>query len=251
MADSSTSPGSRFDFPREVCLWRCSCGHQEFSREKPPQCWCGRDLHRVLPSNAHAPNIDGRALTLAEAPGELSAPHPTGLAELDNALGGGLVIPGSVVVWGDPGSGKTTLAFHFVRSLRRVLLAPLEMSVPLYRYAARRGGMDPARVILAEGREPRAWIARARAERCPALLVDSLGKVPDPVATMAELADSARRGWPELVVAVAHTTRAGDARGGADLEHEPDTLLHLAPGKVTIRKHRMGPGGEVRVAWPP
>jgi DNA repair protein RadA/Sms len=192
-----------------------------------------------------------RAPTLADAPSELPNPHPTGITQLDELLGGGFFVPSSVIIWGPPGSGKTTLALHFARHSSRVLLVGLEMNVQLYRYAAERAGVDAHRIVLAESESASGWIREAQARRCPTVIVDSLGKVPNPLATMAELAAAARAGAPRLVLAIAHNTRRDDARGGESLEHEPETLLFLEPGRVTVKKHRIGPGGSAEISWPP
>src|SRR5215213_9777818 len=49
------------------------------------------------------------ALLVADVPTDERRPHPTGIAEVDRVLGGGLV-PGSVTVLGGaPGMGKSTL----------------------------------------------------------------------------------------------------------------------------------------------
>ena len=56
---------------------------------------------------------------------------PTGVAELDRVLGGGLVPASLVLVSGDPGIGKSTLLLMALRSLsadRRVLLVTGEES---------------------------------------------------------------------------------------------------------------------------
>lgn len=248
VADVSSENARGLTTPARMCLWVCSCGHREFCRAEPAPCWCGRHLHRVDPFSDAAPD---RAPTLADAPAELSNPHPTGIAQLDELLGGGFFIPGSVIIWGPPGSGKTTLALHFARSSSRVLLVGLEMNTELYRYAAERAQLDARRAVLAEGESATEWIREAQARHCPTVIVDSLGKVPSPLATMAELAASARAGSPRLVLAIAHNTRRDDARGGESLEHEPETLLFLEPGRITVKKHRIGPGGSAEISWPP
>lgn len=132
------------------------------------------------------------------------------------------------------------------------MLAPLEMSAALYRHTAARGGARLDRVRLAPPESsPAEWIALARRERCEALIVDSLGKTSDPVRVLTELHDATNRGTVGLVVAIAHSTRDGDARGGPALEHEADTCIIIRPGNVAIVKDRFGPTGDVDLEWPP
>jgi DNA repair protein RadA/Sms len=50
-----------------------------------------------------------RLQTLAEISPRESARVPTGMAEFDRVLGGGLVPGGVVLIGGDPGIGKSTL----------------------------------------------------------------------------------------------------------------------------------------------
>ena len=70
---------------------------------------------------------------------------PTGIAELDRVLGGGLVPASAVLVGGDPGIGKSTLLLQAAASLaragRRVLYISGEESIEQIRLRARRLGV--------------------------------------------------------------------------------------------------------------
>ncbi len=78
---------------------------------------------------------------------------PTGIAELDRVLGGGLVPASAVLVGGDPGIGKSTLllqaAAQLARSGRRVLYVSGEELIEQVRMRARRLGLADAGVELA------------------------------------------------------------------------------------------------------
>ena len=47
--------------------------------------------------------------------------QPTGLSELDRALGGGLVDGGVILIGGDPGVGKSTLLLQAMSALAQVV----------------------------------------------------------------------------------------------------------------------------------
>ncbi|HXW32387.1 MAG TPA: ATPase domain-containing protein, partial [Acidimicrobiales bacterium] len=92
---------------------------------------------------------------LAEVDPLDAGPRPTGLAELDRVLGGGLV-PGSVtLLGGEPGVGKSTLLLQLLRaralSGEPVLLVCAEESPRQVRLRAERlGSLPPAVYVLAD-----------------------------------------------------------------------------------------------------
>src|SRR5690242_11537850 len=55
--------------------------------------------------------------TLSEIEAREAERVPTGIAEFDRALGGGLVAGGVVLIGGDPGIGKSTLLLQALASL--------------------------------------------------------------------------------------------------------------------------------------
>lgn len=248
MTDPSGRTGVRIDSLGEVCLWACPrCGHREFSRERPPGCWCGGALSlAVARDGAVRP-----ARTLADIPEPTWTRVPTSIPELDELTGGGLVTPSTVLVWGSRGSGKTTLAFRAARSLR-TLLVPLEMSAELYRHTAARAGAELRRIRIGPSDvNPALWLRCYRHEQCECLVIDSLGKTPEPVRIFERLGRACREGRVGLVLAIAHATRDGEARGGPALEHEADVCLVLEPGRFELAKNRFGATGRVRAEWPP
>ena len=75
-----------------------------------------------------AKGVAGKRVAFVGLAGSAEPPPrcPTGIAELDRVLGGGLVPASAVLVGGDPGIGKSTLLLQAAASLaragRRVLL---------------------------------------------------------------------------------------------------------------------------------
>src|SRR3954454_13439109 len=115
-------------------------------------------------------------LRLVEVEAEEADRIPTGVAELDRVLGGGLVPASLVLVGGEPGVGKSTLLTSALRAMsteRRVLLVTGEESVAQVGLrAARLGGAGDVE-ILAET-ELEAVCATLERERPAVCVIDSV-----------------------------------------------------------------------------
>jgi DNA repair protein RadA/Sms len=193
---------------------------------------------------------------------------PTGVAELDRVLGGGLV-PGSVtLIGGEPGIGKSTLVLQAVAGLagtgRRCLLVAAEESPgQVRRRATRLGATAPGVWMVAETSMP--GVRAAVTEVSPdVLVIDSIQTVWDPdlesvPGSMAQvrgcaqqLAALAKAGGPAVVL-LGHVTKDGALAGPRLLEHLVDTVLsfegdrHHALRLLRALKHRFGATGELGV----
>ena len=164
----------------------------------------------------------------------------TGIGELDRVLGGGLV-PGSVVLLGgEPGIGKSTLALQLAGSLQAlgstVLYVSGEESVEQIRLRAERLPTLPEdMVLLAETRAEA--IAEPWRMTSPALvLIDSIqtmqtervesaaGSVGQ-VRECASLLAAAAKSTGAAVVLIGHVTKDGGLAGPRVLEHLVDVVL--------------------------
>jgi len=183
-----------------------------------------------------------KAVPLREVDAD-AAPHiPTGLPELDRVLGGGLV-PGSVVLLGgEPGIGKSTLALQLAQRLGErglpVLYVTGEESLEQVRLrAGRLGEIGPSLVAVAETRVEA--LAGPWRELRPALvIVDSIQTLrteriesaPGSVAQVREsaalLAATAKTHGAALLV-VGHVTKEGTLAGPRVLEHLVDVVLNF------------------------
>lgn len=192
--------------------------------------------------------------------------RPTGLAELDRVLGGGLV-PGSVtLLGGEPGVGKSTLLLQVLRAVAAtgdtVILVSAEESAHQVRLRAERLGPVPSTLLLLPVTDVDA-AATAVAAVHPALtVVDSIqavvapgvaglpGSIPQ-VRACAELLVRLAKAHRVPTVLVGHVTKDGALAGPRVLEHLVDTVVtvegerHHALRLVRATKHRFGATGEL------
>jgi DNA repair protein RadA/Sms len=179
-------------------------------------------------------------LRLVEVDAEEAERIPTGVAELDRVLGGGLVPASLVLLGGEPGVGKSTLLLNALGAIsreRRALLITGEESVAQVKLrAARLGGCDAVE-ILAET-ELETVCATLEAERPAVCVVDSvqtlwsseIGSAPGSVSQVREAAARLLRVAKESGVAtflVGHVTKDGSVAGPRVLEHLVDCVLQF------------------------
>lgn len=213
----------------------------------------------------------GRPLRLDEIGGDAAEPRwSTGIRELDRVLGGGLV-PGSLVlIGGDPGIGKSTLALELAAALggtgRTVLYVSGEES-------PRQAKMRAERIALRRGLD-HLWIHSeieldailGEVERLkPALLVvdsiqtlhlGALDGAPGSVTQVREcglrlLRVAKERSLPVLLIG--HVTKDGGVAGPRTLEHMVDAVLYLEGDTrhgyriLSAAKNRFGGTNEIGV----
>jgi DNA repair protein RadA/Sms len=185
----------------------------------------------------------GRALALVGLDAEVALPErmATGIAELDRALGGGLVEGSATLIGGDPGIGKSTLLLQAAARLalagRSVAYVSGEEAADQVRLRARRLGLGNAPVQLAAATSVRDILTTLGQGRPPALLiVDSIqtmhsdliegapGTVSQVRASAQELIRFAKERGTALVL-VGHVTKDGTIAGPRVLEHMVDTVL--------------------------
>ena len=192
---------------------------------------------------------------------------PTGVGELDRALGGGLV-PGQVVlIGGDPGIGKSTLllqALAHMSAARRTIYVTGEESAEQTALRAQRLQLDTAGVqLLAEIQLERiASILEAEApevtviDSIQTLYSEALASAPGSVAQVRECAAQLTRlakSSGTALLFVGHVTKEGALAGPRVLEHIVDTVLYFEgdPNSsfrlIRAFKNRFGPVNEVGV----
>src|SRR5205809_5610723 len=202
---------------------------------KCPSCGSFGTLHEEAPPAASGAAAANPLLRLVDVEADEAERIPTGVAELDRVLGGGIVPASLVLLGGEPGVGKSTLlltALAAISKERRALLVTGEESTAQVKLrAARLGGADRVE-ILAET-EPDVVCAPLERERPEVCVIDSvqtlysseLGSAPGSVAQVREAAARLLRVAKAAGVAtflVGHVTKHGSVAGPRVPEHLVD-----------------------------
>jgi DNA repair protein RadA/Sms len=224
------------------------------------------DVGRVAARKTTAASLAAFTTAIEAVVAVKSRLQPTGSFEVDRVLGGGIV-PGSVVLLGgDPGIGKSTIALQVSNScgdeVSPALYCTGEESLEQLALRARRLGCTGARVRLLVESDVDTVIATIESERPSLAVVDSVQTLRDAgtpgppgsvsqvraaVLRMSEVAKST--GIPVLLVG--HVTKEGAIAGPRTLEHMVDVVLYLEGERLgehrMLRgiKNRFGATGEV------
>ncbi len=210
-----------------------------------------------------------KPLALADVAPDEHRRLSTGIGELDNVLGGGLV-PGSLVlIGGAPGIGKSTLTTmalaNMTASGRRTLYVSAEESAAQIRLRAERLNGDAALQIpvIAET-DLGAVLATIERERPEVCVVDSVqtvhsGELSSAAGSVAQVREAATQIMETAkrlriaVLLVGHVTKDGALAGPRVLEHIVDCVLQFEGERErtyrTVRgiKNRFGSTDEAGV----
>jgi DNA repair protein RadA/Sms len=187
----------------------------------------------------------GRPVELVGLDAQVALPPriPSGVAEFDRAVGGGIVPGSAMLLAGDPGIGKSTLllqiAAKVAQSGRGAVYISGEEAVDQVRLRAIRLGLGSAHVLLAAVTSVRDILATLGGGAPPALLViDSIqtmhsdviegapGTVSQVRASAQELIRFAKERGCALIL-VGHVTKDGSIAGPRVLEHMVDAVLNF------------------------
>jgi DNA repair protein RadA/Sms len=167
---------------------------------------------------------------------------PSGLPECDRVLGGG-VVPGSLVLLGgDPGIGKSTLALQLARRFggrdRPALYCTGEESAAQLAMRAERIGCASAEVAVLPETDLDVLLHHIEACAPPLAVIDSIqtvydSAVPGVPGSVTQVREAVARlllcakstNVPVLVVG--HVTKEGAIAGPRTLEHMVDVVLYL------------------------
>ncbi len=202
-------------------------------------------VEEVVDAQPHGATLVAEAVSptpLADVTLDDALRIPTGIAELDRVLGGGLV-PGSVtLLGGDPGIGKSTLLLSMAGRLTtagvRVLYVSGEESLRQTKLRAARLGIGESTVQLLSHTQLAVIEEAMRKTAAQVAVVDSIqvvesdelasspgsiGQVRACAHTLTRLAKTS--GCALLIVG--HVTKDGSLAGPKVLEHLVDTVLYF------------------------
>ncbi|MGM0555918.1 MAG: DNA repair protein RadA [Myxococcota bacterium] len=192
----------------------------------------------------------------------------SGISELDRVLGGGFVPGGVVLLGGDPGIGKSTLALQvageFAGGGREVLYISGEESLSQLRMRAERLSVTADDIwVVGETMLERAE-KRLKDKKPELFIVDSIQTLaterltssPGSVAQLREVTSAITqlaKGMGIPTVLIGHVTKEGSIAGPKVLEHMVDTVLYFEgqPGMnyrvLRAVKNRYGSTNEIGV----
>ncbi len=192
---------------------------------------------------------------------------PTGLDELDRALGGGLAAGQVILLGGDPGIGKSTLLLQALCSFgskEKCIYVSGEESAEQVALRSRRLGLDTGGVRLLAETQLERIVGALEAGKPGVAVIDSIQTIwsetlqsaPGSVAQVrecaAQLTRHAKRAGAALLL-IGHVTKEGAIAGPRVLEHIVDTVLYFEgdPGSsfrlVRAVKNRFGAVNELGV----
>ena len=183
----------------------------------------------------------GKLQQLAEVEASEVSRTPTGIAEFDRVLGGGLVEGGVVLIGGDPGIGKSTLllqALVHLSATKKVLYVSGEESAQQIALRAKRLALDAREVHLLPEIQLEKIQSTVAHEKPDVVVIDSIQTVyseqltsaPGSVAQVRECAAQLTRlakSSGVTIILVGHVTKEGALAGPRVLEHIVDTVLYF------------------------
>jgi DNA repair protein RadA/Sms len=188
-----------------------------------------------------AGSVPHHSIPLSRVPSAEENRISSGIAELDRALGGGIMRQGTVLVGGEPGIGKSTLLLQLAalaETKGRVLYVSGEESASQIKLRADRLRLDTSRIELFCSARLEEIETTLNALRPVIIIIDSAqtlytldaGTVPGTINQMKyccfELITWAKEHDASLVL-VAHVTKEGAIAGPKTLEHMVDTVLYF------------------------
>src|SRR5512144_3394321 len=183
----------------------------------------------------------GKLQQLAEVEASEVSRTPTGIAEFDRVLGGGLVEGGVVLIGGDPGIGKSTLLLQTLAHLapeKKVLYVSGEESAQQIALRAKRLSLDASAVHLLPEIQLEKIQATIAASKPEVVVIDSIQTIyseqltsaPGSVAQVRECAAQLTRiakSSDVTMILVGHVTKEGALAGPRVLEHIVDNVLYF------------------------
>ncbi|MBI4099864.1 DNA repair protein RadA [Candidatus Microgenomates bacterium] len=216
-------------------------------------------------NSTNKPNLtNSKVIKLSEVKAEATKRVSTGILELDQVLGGGIVPGMATLLAGEPGIGKSTILLQLAEKLGSVLYVAGEESASQIKVRADRLGLKLKDLIILEQTDADVVAGVIGQLKIVAVIIDSIqtvvttdlsgtagtvGQVRECAARI--IAATKSRGLPLFLVG--HVTKEGAIAGPKVLEHIVDTVLTVEGERyeglrlIRASKNRFGATDEVGV----
>jgi len=235
-----------------------------------PSCggWNSFVEERSAPVSEDRPRSwDSTPVAFQEIEGADAPRTPTGIAEFDRVLGGGVVAGALILLGGDPGVGKSTLMLDVAARLSsqtKVLYASGEESAQQIKLRGNRLEITPGNLQIYAEMSVEKILSAAEGLDVGAVIIDSvqttfsekLEMAPGSIGQVREVA-SQLLFWSKKnhvpVFLIGHVTKDGSLAGPKALEHIVDTVLYFEGPRqhphriVRTIKNRFGPANELGI----
>ncbi len=190
----------------------------------------------------------------------------TKMPEFDRVLGGGLVKGSFILLGGDPGVGKSTLALQIARENpgMKVLYCSGEESATQIKQRAKRMQVESSGLLIFPETDLNKITSEVEKHKPDILIIDSIQTVYRPEiqsmpGTVAQIRESAgllmriAKQTLTTTLLIGHVTKEGDLAGPRVLEHMVDVVLQFEGDKslnhriLRVHKNRFGQTFEIGV----
>jgi len=210
---------------------------------------------------------DSTPVSFEEITGAEAPRTPTGIAEFDRVLGGGVVAGALMLLGGDPGVGKSTLMLDVAARLSektKVLYASGEESAQQIKLRGSRMAIAAGSLQIYAEMSIEKILAAAESLAVKVVIIDSvqttfsekLEMAPGSIGQVREVA-SQLLFWSKKthipVFLIGHVTKDGALAGPKALEHIVDTVLYFEGPRqhphriIRTIKNRFGPANELGI----
>ncbi|MFA5878860.1 MAG: DNA repair protein RadA [Candidatus Margulisiibacteriota bacterium] len=166
---------------------------------------------------------------------------PTGILEVDRVLGKGLVVGEVLLLGGEPGIGKSTLALQIAKNLAKdskVLYISAEESIKQLALRAKRLGINSDQLLVYNEYNILEIIKVIKKENPKLVIIDSIQVVYHPdIPSMSGSINQVRHSASEIInvvkelnligILIGHITKDGSLAGPKVLEHLVDAILYF------------------------
>lgn len=254
---------------RYVCS---ECGHTESKwMGRCPECNSWNTFEEEIVSTPNktkvgsaSPSSDNKIRKLSEIRSDDAVRLSSGFDELDRVLGGGVMLPSSVLIGGEPGIGKSTLMLEMLSHLsedNEVLYVSGEESPSQVKLRGERLNLNLSNISIfcdtrlevleetIEKIEPKIIIVDSLQTLYSASVASMQGS-PNQVRACCLVLSNVAKKIGSSIFFVGHVTKDGNIAGPKIVEHMVDTVLYFESAENGIRllraaKNRFGSVNEI------